>query len=472
MNLIIQQIYPIHAKGGAAKIITNQFVCTNSIFQNILTQTSAIFDIKTKGLGVVKLNNVSSNLILSTQRDSNDNFGCININSQNSKLDLEISNSNFTKVENGMSSAILSVKPSQRETTIQLRQIQIINCFSFLNQIFQIEFSNYNDQKLNQLSIRNMNIIFDEVEWIIYLSRFGQLSSPEIAYIIDDNSIINMAGGLISINSFALQGIIISPILKILNAQKLEIRNCFFNDVKSFYSQQLIILNQQLNTTILFKKKKFKDFRSIILILIIIECQLLQLSQLSDLNSILIINENIKQFYKLSQRVNQLLISILSSNSELKLIFNQVKLIQNNCLNCSLGLFFFSLSDYKELTIFSVTRIKYKNMDAYIQKLINRINSLFISNNGSQGSGIQAENIKLLIRQCKILGKQALKKGGGIQLDINKNEFNIYQSIIMLNKAKAGGGISFQSQSNLNKENFQKFIFKFQLCRSLCKQPY
>ncbi|CAK92602.1 unnamed protein product (macronuclear) [Paramecium tetraurelia] len=482
INQIISQIYPINVKGGAAKIITEQLVCTNSTFQNIMAQTSSIFEIRTLGLGVVKFNNISSNLIFNIKRDSNDNSGCININSQNSNLDLELINSSFRNVQNGMSTVILTVKPSQRKTIIQLRQIQIINCFSFLNQIFQIEFSTYNNQKLNQLSIINMTVIFDEEEWIIYLSKFQELSQTDIAQITDDNSIFNIVGGQIQIDHFFIQGIIISPIFKILNALKLKIRYCYINDLQSFYPQQLIIINQQSNSTVLMEKIEIQRYSIYQLnmeqyqiqkspLFRVVGCQLQQLSQLTYLNSKVIINENIKQLTKSTQKMSYSLIKVVSSNSQSKLIFNQVKVHQNNCLNCTQGVFYFSLSDFKlvridefqcyqnEVQEYGCLYLKADKQNSSQLAVIQ--NSVFIRNNGSQGSGIQVENIKLVIRYCKILENYALKTGGGMQLDINDNEFHIQQSIFMLNKAKAGGGNFLQQQNNLNAENFLNSFLLF-----------
>ncbi|CAD8188935.1 unnamed protein product [Paramecium octaurelia] len=482
INKIIQQIYAINVKGGAAKIITEQLVCTNSIFQNILAQTSSIFEIRTLGLGIVKFNNISSNLIYNIKRDSNDNSGCININSQNSNLDLELINSSFRNVQNSMSTVILTVKPSQRKNQISLRQIQIINCFSFLNQIFQIEFSIYNNQKFNQISIRNMTVIFDEEEWIIYLSKFEELSYTEIAQITDDNSIFNIVGGQIEIDHFFIQGIIISTIFKILNALKLEIRYCYINDLKSFYPQQLIIVNLQSNSTVVMEKieiqqysiyqlnmeqyqiQKSPQFR-------VVGCQLQQLSQLTNLNSKILINENINQLSKQTQKLSYSLIKVVSSNSQTKLILNQVKVNQNNCLNYTQGVLFFSLSDFKfvridefqcyqnEVQEYGCLYLKADKSNASQLAVIQ--NSVFIRNKGSQGTGIQVENIKLVIRQCKLIENYALKTGGGMQLDISNNEFHIQQSIFILNKAKVGGGIFLQQSNNLNAENFLNSFLLF-----------
>ncbi|CAD8187960.1 unnamed protein product [Paramecium octaurelia] len=466
INQIIQQLYPTYIQGGVAKINCEQFISKNSIYQHILAQTSAVFEIKTSGKGLLQFINNTIQQISSIYSYGTDNFGCININSQNSYLNLEASNTIFLNVQNGMSTVLFSISPSQRKASILLKEIQVINCFSFLNQIIKVQFPQNNDQKS---------------AWISYFSRFGAFT--EITQMNQDNGIFNIVGGQITIEQFVIQGIILSQIFKIENSIKLLIKNVYIIDIFSFYQQPLIFLDQQVNSIIVLEQliiQRFSiyQFRSseeeffyVTPQYVVVECQLQQLSQEDGQHQQNLIRQNIQQLQEESNSIGYPLLQFISSNNKVKFIVTSVKLIQNNCLSCSKGALVFDFTQFNYVKIYEFlcifNQIKENgclNFKFNNQNNLNKVviyNSHFIQNNGSQGGAINAENITLFISNCKLIGNRVTQTGGGIYADINKHDFQINKSIIILNHAKVGGGIYFAKQNNLKDENIFQSVLLF-----------
>ncbi|CAK56679.1 unnamed protein product (macronuclear) [Paramecium tetraurelia] len=482
INQIIQQLYPTYVQGGVAKINCEQFVSQNSKYLHILALTSAVFDIKTLGQGQLQFINNTIQSISSIYRYGTDNFGCININSLNSYLNLEVSNTNFLNVQNGLSTVLFTISPSQRKASILLKDIQMINCLSFLNQLIKVQFPQYKEQSLFKISILNIKLIFEESAWIRYFSQFG--ASTEITQMNQDNGIFNIVGGQITVEQFVLKGIILSHIFKIENSIQLLIKNMQIIDVFSFYQLPLIFVDQQVNSIIILEQliiQRFSiyQFRSgeeeffyITPQYVVVECQLQYLSQQDEQHQQNLISQNIQQLQEESNNIGYPLLYFISSNNKARFIVNSVQLIQNKCLSCSKGGLFFDLTQFnyvkiKEfLCIYNQIKengcLNFKlNSSQNNQNKVMIYNSNFIQNNASQGGAINAENIALFIRNCKIVGNRVTQAGGGIYADIDKKDFEINKSIVILNKAKVGGGIYFAKQYNLNDENFFQSVLLF-----------
>ncbi|CAD8127957.1 unnamed protein product [Paramecium sonneborni] len=484
INQIIQQIYPIKVQGGVAKIISEKFVCNNSIFQNILALTSAIFDIKTQGQGLIQFVSISIESISSIYKYGTDNFGCININSQNSNLNLEISNSNFINVFNAMSTVLFSISPSQIKAEIQLKNIEVRNCFSFINQIIKVQFSLNKENTQFELKMFNIRLIFEEQAWIKYFSKYKQID--QITQINEDNGIFNVIGGQIIIDQFAIQGIILSQIFKIVNSIQLLIKNVQICDIYAFYQLPLILLDQQLNSIVILQNIIIQRF-SIYQMnyheedinnkqqFVIIQCQLHKLDLKDDYSSQNFLTQKISLLQEQSIKIGYPLIKFMSSNNQVRFIINQIKLIQNNCLSCSRGILFFDLSEFNYVKIYELLCIYNQikeigclnfQSNQNNKKKVSVQYSDFIQNNGSKGGAINAENIQLYLSKCKIIGNIVSKAGGGIYVDINKNEFKITQSILILNKAKVGGGIYIARQNVKNDDNLSQCFFLFNQAES------
>ncbi|CAD8105139.1 unnamed protein product [Paramecium sonneborni] len=478
VNSIIQQIYPIYVQRGVGKIISEKFACNNSKFQNILALTSAIFDIKTQGYGLIQFINISIEQISSVYKNGTENFGCININSQNSNLNLEISNSNFINVFNGMSTVLFSINPSQIKAKILLKNIEVRNCFSFINQIMKVQFSFNKDNTQFSIKIFNITIIFEERAWIRYFSQYRH----EITQINEDNGIFNIIGGEVIIDQFAIKGIILSQIFKIVNSIKLLIKNVYISDIYAFYQLPLILLDQKLNSMVILQKIIIQRF-SIYQMnyheedintkqqFVIIQCQLYQLNLKDDYSSQNLITQKIQLLQDQSIKIGYPLIKFISSNNQARFILNQIKLIQNNCLSTSKGILFFDLNQFYYVKIYELLCIynqikengclNFQSNSQNSKKKVSIQYSDFIQNNGSKGGAINAENITLFLSKCKIIGNIVSQAGGGIYADIDKNEFKITQSILILNKAKVGGGIYLTRQNLKNKDNLSQCFFLF-----------
>ncbi|CAD8096297.1 unnamed protein product [Paramecium primaurelia] len=469
INQIIQQIYPIYVQGGVAKIISEQFICQNSIYQHILALTSAIFDIKLKVKDLYNL--------LTFQL----NQSILYINKE--QIILVVSNANFLNVVNGMSTVIFSISPSQRKAKILLLDIKVINCFSFLNQIMKVQFSLNKNKKQFKLKMLNITLIFEKSAWIRYFQQFGQFT--EITEINGDDGVFNIIGGQVMIEQFIIQGIILSQIFQIVNSNQILMKNVQISDISAFYQLPLIFINQQLNSIVILQNIMIQRFSIYqmnyieenientenIQQYVIVECQLKKLILIDNYSSQNFIKQNIQLLQQQSTKIGYPLIQFISQNYQVRFIINQVKLIQNNCLSCSKGILFFDLNifNYVEINEFlciynSIKEngcIYFKGNSQNYNKKVTVHNSDFILNNGSQGGAIMAENITLFINNCKIIGNTVSQLGGGIYANINKSEIKINKSILILNKAKVGGGIYFAKQNNLNEENFSQTYLLF-----------
>ncbi|CAD8070407.1 unnamed protein product [Paramecium primaurelia] len=481
LSSLIIQVLKIQNIGGVFQITSSQIYCYNCNFTNILAQRSSILQINTIKEGQIKLDQISisqvSNNNISLITNSS---GCISINSQNSLLNLEITNTLFQNIINKMAASIFTIFPSQIQNKIQLQNIKILNCISLMNQILYLQFSPQNIQN-NFLILYNLTIIQNEEQWMQYLSNIIPFRESEIAEITGQtNALIYVENCQIFINKFIIEGLYISPIMKFINVIKLLLFNTYLYNIQLFYPFNIIEVHQNLGIKNIMSFKQVHIFR----------CQLLNTSksiskfplqnyQIKDCKLFLELPINNQILFNISSIQNQFfnfsqeslsIIQINSISDENQIIFQQIQINQIDCSYCNNGLIYFRIDNINQLKLQDVSCIQNYIISygclLFTQKNqlnvnINILNSYFYNNKGSIGVGITALNSSLILTQCKILRNQATTYGGGLYLDLNQNSFIFNQSIILNNYAKYGGGIYLNGENNLNKQNFRQTILLF-----------
>ncbi|CAD8125631.1 unnamed protein product [Paramecium sonneborni] len=490
INAIISQTFKFLNKGGASLITAASFFCLNSNFQNIISQRSSLFEIKTQGQGKIVIQNVS---IKSLNNDLISEFeysGCISIQSENSLLDLRLKNVNFENVFNKRSSSIFTIFPSLKQNYLYISNIQIINCISLKNPFLKIQFTLHNSYS-NKMIIENVIILQNEDMWIDFIEKIGLLSLSEISDIISENSLIYIKGGDLRILNFQVIGIFITQIINLQSPSKAILKNIQISQIKTFYSLNLISITVSqditsqlyINSIMIDKLQIYQISNSNTykiqnkVIYQIVGCLIVQNSQFIDQDNLedLSFGSLISRIQFNTQQLGSI-INFESFSDNVQIHFTCISLFNNICTNCFQGLINLQLQNKNQVIIKELTCI-----DNYIaqtgcinlQSKVNLIQSVkisqstFLNNNGTQGVAINSINVKLSLFKCLIMYNNAKINGGGLHLELNNNELQLKQVSIMHNIANEGGGIYLVGNSNLNSQNFEKSIINFNEARKL-----
>ncbi|CAD8179807.1 unnamed protein product [Paramecium pentaurelia] len=477
---IINNTFKIESISGVLSIKTSKLNFINGFFSNIIASSSLIFNINLQGDGIViikncYIENAQSQLISTSQVD-----GAITIDAKKSLLSLEIENLNLKYIQNRISSSIFSIYPSSIKNNIQLKQIYAYNCFSLYNQFISLEF-NFNNPQKNQFSIYNLHIIQSENEFINYLQSLGKVSILEIQNILENNAIIHLTGGQFSLKGIIIEGLVLSSIIKIIDYQQIKITDSQFFNVSTFYPLHLLEFSQinELQSILIMNNISIRNVNSFqvnkyqlnysynnLNIRYINQCALIS-------EFVKVINEGLEStnnfFDQIQQNSQQKgsLIYFRSITNQTKMMIRKILIENNDCQNCWNGLMSFDLAEIKFIKINEISCIRNfikrhgcilaiseKNLDREIK--IKNLN--FISNNGTKGTGVQVQNLRISMQNSRIINNFAFDRGGGIYFNLNSNRFLLNQTIICQNSAQEGGGIFLQGNSSLNQENFLKSL--------------
>ncbi|CAD8156187.1 unnamed protein product [Paramecium octaurelia] len=479
LNEIIFQILQIKNIGGAGLFSVKNMSCIDCSFSQILAMQSPVFDITTSERGLINLFNITIDQIESNLLSIEKGSGCISIYSSNSDLNLNITNAVFSSIFNRMAPSIFTINPSKSQNIIQLKNTQIINCISLLNQIINVQFSS-SQAKENIISFVNMRIAQKYDAWSIYFLKIRDLLIQEVTDAVNNqNSIMSFQNCMVSINDFLIEGIITNTIFQFSNTPKLELFNIKIDNIQMLYSFNLIQVTQIqqiqsivqiehliIKNTYLYKNEiksesnyQFHNYN-------IRGCNIIQ--QDSD---------NEKDYFYVYvnslQQNNQLESSFLyfkSNSNQNGYYFNDITFEHNDCNWCNKGLLFIEISDFNYIKFENFNCIYNSikqfgcllfSQQTYLQSKISISNSNFLFNNGSQGIGITAQKTNLILKRCKILNNSAETFGGGLYMQVQSSAFNINKSIIIGNKARIGGGIYLEDDCKLNSNNFLESLLFF-----------
>ncbi|CAD8151363.1 unnamed protein product [Paramecium octaurelia] len=480
--LVIKSYLMIQNKGGVVQITSSNFLLKESSFENILAQSSAVLEIITKFLGVVFIKGVSLKNIQVDFIQTLDIHGSITIYSQNSQLQLELNNVSFVNVYNKFDSSCLTLFPSMKQNNLLFQNIYLENSLSLMNTFTKLDFQQYKNN-LNSIIIQNMTIIQTMEAWLNYFTFVGTLSLIEMLKILKDNAIINVFGSSVKIVNLNVQGVLISSALQIIDAHQFHLVETYFTSIQTFVSINIVYIGQS-------RLNKIQ--------LIISQIEFSSISQYeTDQNQFIItnlINTNtqlsicftkieksffIRSDHKLDSIINQLneqqqnigsMIYIQSWTNQTKLLLNSLTIKNNYCSNCYLGMVYLDIQDVNQININNLFCYQNKILkngcvtimtNSSLNSSIIIQNSQFINNNGSQGTGIISYYINIVILKCIFLNNQASTKGGAIYIKSNSNQFQFFNTIIMENEAKSGGGIYLDgNNTDLNSVNFKGSILQ------------
>ncbi|CAD8162326.1 unnamed protein product [Paramecium pentaurelia] len=477
INQIISQTLFIKTIGGAAQLTTSNFTCLNCNFKYLRAFKSSVFEIITEQDGIIELIELQIFQAFHDLSSLTNTTGCISIYSQNSFLNFSIRNSHFSQILSRIAPSILNIIPSSIRNSISIQNSIIQNCLSLINSILKVSFS----QKIvsyNQIRLSNITIIQDEKDWISYFSKIEPLTAVEIEGIVtEDNAIISFESCSVKITGLIIQGLYLSPILKVSNAPNIKLLNCLIQQIQLFYSLSIFHFETtlQTNQNLLIQQLSItgaKVYQTSLEQSIISKILNVKKSCIKMLISFI---ERFQAFEKLQssfQRYekNSPLINIKSAQANNSYFFNLIKLQRNNCSFCSNGLIYFNIQQIKQLKIhdldcFSNTILNYGCLSLIQQNTttnkIKIMNSNFFNNSGSIGVAISTLVASVILQSCLIMNNTASEQGGGLYLDLKDSNFLIKSSTIIYNKALMGGGLYLNQNSNLNSNNFIQSILIF-----------
>ncbi|CAD8090423.1 unnamed protein product [Paramecium sonneborni] len=482
ITYIISDLFKIENVGGSLSIQATKITLFDGVFNFIQAKASQIFNINLKRDGIViikncKITHAYNSFIFKTQND-----GAITINAKKSLFSLYLENITLIDVINKLSSSILTIYPSPSQNNVQIKNIIVKDCFSLVNQILNFEFDFQNAQQ-NNVKLQNFRIFSTENAFNTFLQSIGKLSLIDMQKIISNNAIMNFLGCSLTLNDIQIEGIILSSVLKITDSKQIIVMNTLFINILTFYPLYLVDVKQN---NILVSRIYFNN---------------IQIQNLNDLkftnqnyhyfnynhiglnlgqcNSIINYVENnikvelIQTFFEnvlANSNQNGALIKISSFTNRNIVIFTKIQVLNNNCQYCYEGLLYFDIIDFKQITISELFCIKnnilnygciFAKSDRRVDSKFQIEDSIFISNNGRQGSGILVENLKVKLSNSKIINNNATSKGGGFYFIEGSDRFIIQSTIICHNKAEEAGGIYLDGNSSLNNNNFIKSILLF-----------
>ncbi|CAD8074282.1 unnamed protein product [Paramecium primaurelia] len=481
INTILLKVLKIQNTGGVLSFTTEDCTIINGILQYILTLNSKLFNIHTQGKGIIKIKKLEINLIESLDLNIAENEGCITINSQSSLLQLELTNILFTDILNKFASPILFIIPSQNINNIVIKNITIFNCFSLTNLLIKTQFS-LMSIKNNKVLIQNVKIIQNKLEFKQYLQKFNTLSLIDRQKILNDNAIINLSGCIIIIKQFRYQGVLSSSILKLIDTYKVQMVKIYFIQIQLILKVDLIHIWHSPNNkyTVMIQDLTFQNITQLD------QIEFLNLSY--DYNKIEILNQNcslINEIQIQSLKINDIGFDtffqqlIQDSNQQGSLIYFQSQSILNKIFLSSIqamnvnsqqlfnAILLFDLISFSSIDIIEFNCL-FNSVNLYgcilaqqsdkLNSIIRITNSFFYKNNGGSGTGIKTKNVKLALYNSKLLNNYAQIQGGGLNLQLDQNEFVIINSQIQLNQANEAGGIYLLGNSNINENNFIKSV--------------
>ncbi|CAD8209612.1 unnamed protein product [Paramecium octaurelia] len=479
INYLIEQALSFQNIGGVMSLLVDTLTLKKAIFSYIIAESSSVLSIFTKGNGMLVLSDFNISYCLSNLLSKSEKEGSISINSKDSYLTLRLQNFTLKNIYNKLAPAILSIQSSGVENDIIIQNGEVWNCFSLINSFSAILFNSETADQ-HQVKIENILIHQSEQGLLQFDSQLGLLDTVMLSQIVQDNAIFHIQGCKLKINKFVFEGVAQSSILKLINCKTLQLMDIFLDKVTTFYNLQLInieiasqfqsiiqiqnlnihnisflqIQNQQfyLNPKFLVKYSKCKTYQLI--------------SQSTNNKQLETQPNNFQQISSYQTNKGSILL-IICSNNQTKINLKQISLINNDCKFCLNGLMFIQLIDFTLIKIdeFYCIGNKIKQFgcisalsDKQMEGKLFIVNSLFLNNQGIQGTALSSINVKTFLFNTRILNNIANLLGGGLYLDLTSNEFQIKLTIIQNNEAREGGGIYLNGDGILSQSNFVKSL--------------
>ncbi|CAD8102338.1 unnamed protein product [Paramecium sonneborni] len=491
-NQLLSRILKIQNKGGVLSLTVEYCQMIYGKLSQILSLNGILLNIYTQGKGVIKLQDLEFISIESFDLQNSDNDGCITISSLNSLLQLELTNIRFDDILNKFASPILYIIPSQNTNQITIRNVIVFNCFSLTNILMKSQFSLMNI-KNNKVVIEGIKIILNKNNFLQYLQKFNSLASIDIQKVLNDNGIIFLQGCMISIKEIMYEGVLLSSFLKITDAFKIEIEKVCIQQIQMILKANIIhvghssqnqyrvkIQNMIFSNISQFDVEELSNLQNIYNK---IEFQNQNCNIIKEIKIQTIKLDNIRFdifFEQLTQDSNQqgAIIYFQSQSNLNKIFLTQISVTNVKSETFLNAILYFDLSSFQSFQLIEFQCL-WNKVNSYgcilvksnqkSEQVIKIRNCLFYGNIGGSGTGINTQNVKLLLDNSKLIQNYASAQGGGLNMELDYNGFVIKDCYIQLNYANEAGGVYLIGNSKLNQNNFVNSIISFNKAN---RQPF
>ncbi|CAD8138448.1 unnamed protein product [Paramecium pentaurelia] len=444
----------INSLGGLMNLQIQYLTILNSCFINSTGLLGGVLSITTKQNGLINISHCNfTNQSTSVNNAQDGKGGTIFINSENSYLNLHISNTNFINSKSGFIGGVIYFKLSFYQVLISLNNIYLKDVFAIYSSAFSFSMSELNAGSVSYITLKNIRVDNQFEAFLSYLSQFNLNINN---YQIDQGSaVFSLKDCQVLLDNFQYDGFSLQPIFYLKFVKKMLINNFIIQNTTHLSSQLIYIENlQSIKSTFIIQKLQISQSS---------EYQSLQKSypnfdqQIIDLHSY---QQSLIQGNKLKTLIQMNFYQNISS-IHIKLLY----LINNNCTFCNNGIF--NLNNYQSninlrlvglvflsniCGLDSCFLVKSQNQQKYHQLT----GSKFINNKAYIGGAIRSENYGFLIKQCQFIWNEANSKGGAIYYQNNNQKLKIFETYFCSNQAQIGGALF---DLNLYDQNSHSFHF-------------
>ncbi|CAD8046891.1 unnamed protein product [Paramecium sonneborni] len=443
----------INSLGGLINFQIQNLLILNSYFINSTGLQGGVLSITTKQNGLINITNcnfINQSTSISNSQDGKG--GSILINSENSYLNLFVSDTNFINSKSGFIGGVIYFKPSFYQVAISLNNLFLKDVYAIYNSAFSFQMSELNARSVSFISIKNVNVENNFLEFLAYLSQFNlDINNYQIN---QDSAVFGLKDCQVLLDNSQFNGFTFQPIFYFKFVKRILINNLILQNITYLSSKLIYFENEQgLKSTLLVKMLQIRDCSTYEKDLQISDKKYSQ--DLKNLNNYL---QSLIQGDKLNTLIQMNLYQNISQAH-----VKQLNLIQNNCTICNSGIFY--LNDDQSNSSLRLLGLSFlynfcgldscflaKSQDN--QKYILLSKSKFINNKAQIGGAIRSDNYGFLIKQCIFIQNEAKSKGGAIYYQNKKQNLKIFDVYFYSNKAQIGGAIYDQNLYNNNSIQF------------------
>ncbi|CAD8124033.1 unnamed protein product [Paramecium sonneborni] len=507
-GLSLLNAFPINSKSGNGLIITNILTINFTQVNNSFSQYGGGFYIVAQGTGTIKiLNSMFQNTQTALSSSSFSTGGCLYIDAQLSKLNLQIVSTNIEKSFSRVEGGGLYIIPSQQQNQINLQNLTIKNCFSI-----RYSFLSYLLQNLQSI---NSNVQFNGIQFIVtqagfmkYLSLLESPTEDDLDSIRNNNPLIKIKYGTVNIVNCSFVSTYIQFLLDIESATKILLKDITITNSTILFSPLMrLSLRQQGSGNILLINIKvnnveqyfnYSDSECLISTFLTIQSLTCKVGNpeidpiIEDYNTSLQLEYqqmcNLNQVYKNTTynfslfEIDNLSLSHFLQVEELNfnsiqckscqygifriksifetaiqnILLNQVKIFDSECGQTGCLSLIQSVDEpFLRRDLHQINNRRQLQKHEYTQ-LIEKLdhqaiikNSKFVNNNAIYGGSIFIVQTKTIFYKC-LFQKNKAYFGGAIYYFSNSSSLLIFDSEIIDNSAQIAGGLY------LNKQQLQK----------------
>ncbi|CAD8207023.1 unnamed protein product [Paramecium pentaurelia] len=510
-GMSIMQAFPINSKSGNGLIIANIISIDKTSVNNSFSLYGGGFYIIAQVTGTIYIqNSIFQNTLTSLQSSSFSTGGCLYIDAQLSELYLRIQSTTIENAFSRIQGGAIYIVPSQQQNYINLHNLTVINCFSIQYGFFSYQLSSL--QSINsEVQFSGISFKITKAGFMKYLSLLVSPTSDDIDLIRNDNPLIKIKFGSVSIENCSFISTHIQFLIDIEFATNILIKDIFILNstilfsplirlsLRQLYAGNILLININAENV-----KQYTDYSDSLCLISTYPI----LQSLTCPGGIIqenpIINEydtSLEQEYQQLCNQNEVykqanynfsLFEIDNLNSSHSFEVQGLNFDSIICKSCQYGIFrikgIFQLQTenifFNKIKIFNsecgqtgcLSLIQSEDDESFLRSdllLVNRrrqlqkhdytnliqqldyqariMNSKFLNNNAIYGGSVFIFQTKTLIHNC-LFQKNKADIGGAIYYYSNESSMIIFDSEIIENQAKIAGGLY------LNKQQLQKTI--------------